>query len=236
VFRAIQFPFRLTSYLELVAAVGAIVALKGLTRPRLRGLVVGALVLAVGVQLGGAIWSSWKAESAGTFGQGSFKRDLRAGVEPRSFTDLTEHQFRVFETIEQVAPNTPLAKLRQPHPVTDDTGIVSGTGRVGDIQIVPVVWSQFTRITGDAKIAGNGPVGLFLVSVTHTDARGRWSARVEATHPWQLVVGRIISVGSAAACAALAFAALRRRRRRRGSEETIIEAVEPPAREPAPAG
>jgi hypothetical protein len=224
--RAVQFPFRLTSYLELIVALGAIIALTSLGRPRLRGLVVGALVLAIGVQLAGAFWSSWTSEATGTYDEGVHQRDLRASVEPHSFTELTEYQFRVLENKDSVPDDRPVVTVDQPHPVTDDTAVISGRGKVGDVQIVPVAWSPFSRITGDAEIVGIGPLGYVLASLTHTDAQGRWSARVEARSPWQLVVGRIISLISLVIVVGLVFTA--RRRRRRGPR-----APEPAATDPA---
>jgi hypothetical protein len=83
-----------------------------------------------------------------------------------------------------------------------------------DRMLVPIVWSPFVLVTGGAEIDGRDERGLSVLAVTDTDATGAWTAAVGAAHPWQLTLGRLISLLSALTILTLGVIGWRRRRRR----------------------
>jgi hypothetical protein len=78
-------------------------------------------------------------------------------------------------------------------------------------------------MSGDARMTGHDRRGLAIVTVTHTDAGGRWSATArsrcglcldafDSDAPWQRSAGPLLSLLSALALGAAALTRLRRRR------------------------
>jgi hypothetical protein len=126
---------------------------------------------------------------------------------------VVQLQFRVVNQPTSDPPNQPPAQLHHINLITSDTGSFDGLGSVGDRMLVPVVWSRLVQVTGDARIDGRDERGTSMIAVTNTDAQGHWKATVEAAHPWQLTVGRLISLLSAIAIAAAGLIGRRRRRR-----------------------
>jgi hypothetical protein len=236
-FKTIQFPYRLVTYFSIVVCLGMVFGLGTSRHGRAGRLMIGALVLAIGIQLAAAEWTVWSSEPAGIFGKGTKVDNVRASQPPASFGGLSESQFRTRKHGDHVT--LPLARLKLDHRTVADSGNLSGTAQVGDLQLTKLIWSRMVRVTGDARIVGHDDGGQAYVSVTHTDARGHWTGRIENAHPWPLAAGRIISLLSGALIAALGLGA-RRRRRRRGVRATVVAsasaAVAGPPREPAPAG
>jgi hypothetical protein len=216
--KTVQYPVRLLPLLAMVAALATAIGLLTLRGPSRRWL-VGALVAVLGVQVGAGVWVVVHSKSASVLPTAPIHpRDIRTGAEPKSFSGrglIAALQFRVANRETSPGPNARPPAVRQADRVTSDTATLTGTGRVGDRSVAKVQWSPFVRVTGDARITGRDGYGLAQVTVTRTDPDGRWSATAEATRPWQLVVGRIISLLSALGIAAWAIAGLRRRRRDR---------------------
>jgi hypothetical protein len=228
--RTIQFPFRLLPYLAILGALATVVGLI-LLRGTARRWMTGVLVLLVAVQAAGGVYVVTKSEGGGAIPIiPATPSDLPVEGEPTSFADQTQlvHvQFRILRRPYGGTPTKDPATIDLGDIVTGDIGRLKGTGRPGDRLMVPVVWSQVVRVTGDARIAGRDENGMAMVEVTKTGAGGNWTAKAEAAHPWQVVVGRVISVLSALILLALAVAEVLRWRRR-------PRAASPPAtQEPA---
>jgi hypothetical protein len=232
-FKTIQYPYRLVPYLAIVIGLAMVIGIATVGSGRAGRLMVGALVLVVGLQVASAYWTSWASEPMGIDGAGAKVGDLRASKRPASFTGLSEAQFRVFKGGDKVT--LPYARMKVANPVTADDGQLSGKSAVGDLQLTELIWSKLVRVSGDARISGHDDAGQTLVTVTRTDAGGRWSARIERAHPWPLVAGRIISLFSGAILATLGAAVLLGRRRRSVAAPAPAPTATP-AREPAPAG
>ena len=220
--KTVQFPYRLIPYLAVLVVLGVILGLAHL-RGRARPWLTGLLVAIVALQAAAGVWVVVNSEASASLPVPTFEHgDYSADVEPASFSSQTlllQYQFRVAEHPTGGRTNRPPALLDMGNLVTADAGTIRGVGRVGDRMMVPVVWSRFVRVTGDARIVGRDWGGATMIGVTRTEAGGHWHATVSAAHPWQLVVGRIISVLSALILAALAVLALIRWRRERRDAE-----------------
>lgn len=226
--RTIQFPFRLLPYLAMLTALATVVGLLTLRGPARRWM-TGLLVLLVAVQIGGGVHVVTKSEGGGAIPVlPATPGDLPVESEPTSFGDqsqFVQHQFRVGLRPYGGTPNGQPANIDLGDLITGDAGTIEGKGRTGDRVMVAVVWSPLVGVTGDARIAGRDANGMTMLAVTRTDPDGSWKATAEAAHPWQVVVGRVISVLSAVILLALAGLALVRwRRGRRGPEEPVAEA------------
>jgi hypothetical protein len=214
VVKTVQFPFRLVPYLAMAVALGAIVGLTALRGPTRRWL-VGALVALVAVQAAAGIGIVVNSEAGGP-AEVNVPPPRRGDVPidrlPPTFGGAADLQFRV------VGQPTGRPASRAPGTfefddlLTSDFGTSDGTGRASDRLIIPVVWSPFVRVTGDARISGRDPAGMAIVTLTRTEANGRWRLTVGPAHPWQLVAGRVISLLSVLAIVILGLVAFRRRR------------------------
>jgi hypothetical protein len=214
--QAVQFSYRLIPYLTIVVALTAIIGLTTLGG-RIGQWMVGVLVAIVAVQVGAGALIVVHSEAGASRAVGLVRHDqLTVNSEPASFSakDLVvQIQFRVINDRMGDAPNQPPAELHNISLITSDTATFEGVGSVGDRMLAPVVWSHFVQVTGDAKIDGRDELGHSVLAVTGTDAQGRWKATIEAAHPWQLTVGRLISLLSALTIVVLAVVGRRRRRR-----------------------
>jgi hypothetical protein len=177
---------------------------------------VGALVAIVALQVGAGLRMVIGSEASVALPTAVVRHgDLSAESEPASFSLEPLPVYRQFRVIDQptdVPPNQPPAKLYDIDLITSDTGRFRGAGAVGDRMLVPVVWSRLVQVTGDAHINGRDPRGLSTIEVTHTESDGRWGATVGPAHPWQLTLGRLISVLSAVVILATGLIGWRRRR------------------------
>jgi hypothetical protein len=224
--RAVQLPYRLLPYVAMAVALAVVLGLAALRGPARRWM-TGALIVVVAVQAIGGVSLVIVSKAASPLSGAVVKHEqVRAGQEPPSFynsASLVQYQFRVAYKPSGTAPNRkPTSVAPEGSFITADSGRLKDTGRAGDALLVPVVWSPFVRVTGDARIAGRSNEGLSVLEVTRTNADGRWSAKVEAAHPWQLVAGRAISALSAVILAALAaMAASRWARRRRDRRRAV---------------
>jgi hypothetical protein len=232
--KTVQFPFRLIPYLAMLTALATVLGLTTL-RGRARQWMTGLLVAVVAVQAGAGVWLVIDSQPSGSIPVlPAHPEDLPVGSEPTSFAAkdiLVQLQFRVAQRPYGGRPNHPPVTVDLGNLLTGDIGKFKGVGRVGERMMVPVVWSPLVHVTGDARIAGRDWGGASMIAVTHTDAGGAWRATVEAAHPWPVVAGRIVSLLSALAIAALALAEMRRGRRRRRPAPPVAEA--PVERRPA---
>jgi hypothetical protein len=225
--QSVQFTYRLIPYLAIVVALAATVGLATLGGRPGRWM-VGALIAIVVLQAGAGVRIVVGSEASvalptAVVGHG----DLSAKGEPASFSlkELpVQRQFRVIDQPTDAPPNQPPATLYNINLITSDTGRLRSTGGVGDRMLVPVVWSRLVQVTGDARISGRDSRGLSMIEVTRTEANGSWRATVGPAHPWQLTVGRLISLLSAIAILAAGLIGWWRRRRHHAS-------LQPPPRE-----
>jgi hypothetical protein len=218
VLQAVQFSYRLVPYLAIVVALVAIVGLTTLDASAWTGRsMIGILVTIVAVQTGAGIWIVVKSEAGvGRAVRPARHSDLTAESEPASFSSpglSIPLQFHVVKKTLGKIPNRNPPTLRIADLTTSASATLTGAERRGDRMMVGVVWSPFVQITGDARIDGREVLGRSVIAVTNTDAQGRWHATVEAAHPWQLTVGRLISLCSAIIIVLLGVRGGRRRRR-----------------------
>ncbi|HMJ35003.1 MAG TPA: hypothetical protein VK501_13910 [Baekduia sp.] len=249
--KAIQVPVRLVPYLAMVVALGVAVALATIARGRARRALIGGLVAIVAMQLAMAAYIVTATEPAATLPVPVERRaDVRADGEPASFSTpglMAPGQFRVVRRPTGPQPRTAPVVASADDPLTSSTVTLRGDAKVGEHLATGVVWSPLVRIDGDARIAGRRPNGAVIVTVTHTDASGRWSATarsrcttclsaVTGDAPWQLLAGRMLTLLSALALATWAATGLRRRRRtrRRATAGPIVASAEAPDHQQVP--
>jgi hypothetical protein len=230
VVQTVQFPYRLIPYLAIVVALAAIAGLATLGARTGRWMTA-ALVAVVAVQTGAGVWIVVKSQpSAAVAVQLARHGDLPVATEPASFSIqglVVQLQFRVVNQQTGKPPTKKAADVDIADPLTSDTGTIKGTGRVGDRMLVPIVWSRLVQVTGDARITGREVLGSSMITVTHTDAGGRWHANVRPAHPWQIVVGRLISALSALILLVAGLIGWRRHRRRRRPSQSLPTAGVP---------
>jgi hypothetical protein len=214
--QTVQFTHRLIPYLAIVVALAAAVGLATLAGRPGRWM-VGALVAIVVVQVGAGVRVVVGSEASVALPTAVVRHgDLTANSEPASFSLKgvpVVRQFRVVDQPAGVPPNQPPTQLYNINLLTSATARLRDTGRVGDRMLAPVVWSPLVQVTGEARIGGRDARGITMIEVTNTDAAGRWRATVGPGHPWQLTVGRLISLLSAIAILAAGLIGWRRRRR-----------------------
>jgi hypothetical protein len=215
--QTVQFSYRLIPYLAIVVALVAIIGLTALgARTGPGRWMAGALVAIVALQAGAGVWIVTHSKAGASQAAGlAHHDDLTVNTEPVSFGAkglVVQYQFHVINERLGDAPTQPPGQLSNINLITSDTARVQGVGGVGDRMLVPVVWSRLVQVTGDAKIDGRDERGRSMLAVTATDPQGRWEATVEAAHPWQLTLGRLISLLSALAIVVLAVLGWRRRR------------------------
>jgi hypothetical protein len=216
IIKTIQMPFRLVTYFAIVVCLAMVIGLASLGRSWGGRAMLGALVVVVAIQATGAVWTAWSSKATSVYRIPPQLEHIRASKRPAGFSGASATQFLVAEGGDPVT--LPTARTTWHHRPTADDAVLSGTrAAVGDLQLTTMAWSHLVRVVGDAQLAGHNDRGRALVKVTHTDAAGHWTARVERTHPWPLVAGRIISLLSA--LLALALLGIRTRRRRRPTAE-----------------
>jgi hypothetical protein len=131
-----------------------------------------------------------------------------------SATLLTPVQFRVVNQPTVVGPIAKNISISIDDPLASDRGTFGGDQPAGARVTLPVVWSPYIRITGDASLAGRDREGMVVARVDAARPDGRWAGATVPATPWPLAVGRAISALSLAVVLALAAVALVRRLRR----------------------
>jgi hypothetical protein len=227
VVKTAQFPFRVLPYLTMVVTLAAAVGLAATRRERAGRRLTAGLVLVVGAQLAVAAWVALGSKASATFDTPMARAsDITARGEPASFSIpglMTQFQFHVTSHAVRPDVRTQPVPVRVGDRLTSDAAVLRETGRVGDRRRTGVVWSPLIRMSGDARITGHDRRGLAIVTVTHTDAGGRWSATArsrcglcldafDGDAPWQRSAGPLLSLLSALALGAAALTRLRRRR------------------------
>jgi hypothetical protein len=166
---------------------------------------------------------------------------VKAHEEPSPFSgpgEIVAAQFRVVDKPQGDQAVVAGVAAELDSQLTSDAGTLQGKANVGDQLATDVVASPLVRVSGDARVSGRTAKGLTLIEVTRTGADGAFHATVQgqcalclstAGSGWQLRVGRLITLLSAAlllvVCVTGVREARQERRRRRG-----VASQEPPAR------
>jgi hypothetical protein len=200
--QAIQFPFRLVTYLALITVLGviALLAIPAVQRSRLAIL---ALLLICGWQVGLAVDLALTAPAQGGEPQPHpTPSNVSAGSIPTFFAFTAA--FRLVVDHPLSAPG-PLAEVE---PVGDDTPreiVLSGSQPQGSLVGTNVVASPLIDVTGEATIAGTSPEGFEVLRVSGGRATIRWHARVAPAcnsclraltgkAPFALLLGKLASL------------------------------------------
>ena len=230
--RAIQMPVRVVPYVGVVIAVACVTAIAAMRPGRARRALLGVLVVVVGAQFAMGMFVAFHTESSSTPGLLAPKHEaITAGTEPPSFSTqglVVQIQFLI--------GGRPTATATDPNPVgvqfrdgvTSVAGTLSGRAKVGDRLTTLVDWSPYVTVGGDATLIGRNGEGMSIVRVNHVDRRGTWNATAQpicsglclgGDAPWQLGVGRLITLLCTLLVASFAllwsWQALRARRARR---------------------
>jgi hypothetical protein len=220
--RAIQFPFRLLTYVSLIIALGSVLAMRALGIGRGGRLAITALGVAVIVQIGFAAYVALDSQATTAFlgVKPPREADARAAAVPAAFSLpnlLTPLQFRVIDRPTSTDAVSADASIAIDDPLTSDRATLGGAQPVGSEVVVPVAWSPYVRVTGGASLVGRDAQGAMVVRIDATGPDGHWAAVVSPATPWPLALGRWLSLFSVAALLAAGVAALARRRRRRSA-------------------
>jgi hypothetical protein len=227
--QAIQFPFRLVSFLGLLTALG-IIAL--LATPKIQGnrLAVGVLLLITAWQAGLAIDLAVTSKARGE-GPRPTPANISASVIPPAFRqkDFAAKQFRLVVK----APLFPTGGLASVEQIGDDTPsdvVLFGSQPSGSLVETSVVLSPLIRVTGQATLAGVSSEGFEVLRVNGGGADSQWHARVAPAcnsclsalagrAPIALLIGRLASLIGVLALFGWIIAGTRARRggRHRGS-------------------
>jgi hypothetical protein len=228
--QTIQMPMRLLPFLAMVTALVVAVLLIGLRQRRAWRPLVGALVLAVAAQALIAIHVVTSGEPSVALGAPVVLHgDIKVQEEPWPFSgaggQLPPKQFRVLgkpEGAQRVVGNI---SAQLDSPLTSAAATLQGTAKVGDRLLTDVVASPLVHIEGGAKAVGRNRDGVLLIEVTRTNAKRVFTATVRgqcalclsgaADAPWQLRLGRLITLLSIALLATGCVVRVRRARERR---------------------
>jgi hypothetical protein len=205
--QTVQMPMRMLPYVAMITAVAVTVLLMGLGQRRARRPLVSALVIVVAVQALTAIYVVASGHPGVALTATVMHRDdIRVDEEPSPFSgpqEVVPYQFRVLgqpkgdQTVAARFPST------LDSPLTSDAATIRGAANVGDQIATDIVDSPLVRISGDARVAGRDANGLVLLKVTRTDANRGFTAVVRGQcalclssegGPWQLRVGRLITL------------------------------------------
>lgn len=174
--RAIQFSFRLVTFLALLTSLGLIALLASPPVQRNRAAIL-ALLLICGWQVGLAVDLAVTSKARGV-GPHPTPNNVSAGSIPPAFAPglFQAEQFRlVFEH-----PLTPPRTSAQVGSIGDDTPreiMLSGSQPQGSLVGTNVVASPLIQVTGQAEIAGASPEGYEVLRVK-PGATAPWHARV----------------------------------------------------------
>ena len=217
--RAIQFPFRLVTYLSLLIVLGIIVLLANPVLRRNRAIIV-MLVLA----------TAWQVGVAGllavmTRAQGAHPAPTPASVRPGSTPPGFRYQAQKVGF--RLVTHHPLeAPTQQAHvaPIGDDTPPhirLSGSEPVGSLVATRVVASPLISFTGDVSVAGATADGFEVVRVKRSPWRatvgpvcGACLSALTGRAPLALLAGRLLSLIGALALLGLLLASISGTRRR----------------------
>jgi hypothetical protein len=219
--QAIQFPFRLVTYLALFTVLGVIALL---ATPALRSsrLATVALLVICAWQVSLAVVLATTAKARGGEPHPApTPTSVTAASVPTAFAQglLQAKQFRL------IGGDLPAVPTRaQVQPIGDDTPpevTLSGDGSPGSLVATSVVDTPLIHVSGQARVAGSTSEGFVVLRVTGTD-RGEWRARIAPAcssclraitgqAPAALLIGKLASLLGVLALVGLAVAGARTR-------------------------
>jgi hypothetical protein len=216
--RAIQFTFRLVTYLALLTVV-AVAILLSLRVIRSNRTAVALLVAATAWQLGVAVYLAVGAKAEPP-GANTPARAIRPTTTPAAYPFFQQQSFRMFVEHPVMTPSA-VASVR---PVGDDTPSqveLYGSQPAGSFVATGIVGSPLIRITGDARITGVSSDDLAVLYIK----RSPWRATVSpvckicvgafsGNAPMPLLAGRLLTGLGVIGLGALVVVALVDRRRR----------------------
>lgn len=219
---AIQFPFRLVTYLALltVLAVAMLLASPAIHRSR---TAVGLLLLATAWQVGLATDLAISAKQRGA-GVPPTAASVRANVLPLAWAPFQQVEFRLVISHPIPAPS----QQASVDPIGDDSPpqiSMWGSQPVGSLVATALVSSPLIRVAGDASVAGATVAGLDVLRVN----RSPWHVTVSSVcdtcvrallgqEPLALFLGRLLSVLGCLAILSLFGAEVMRRRKRQSHD------------------
>jgi hypothetical protein len=227
--QTVQMPMRLLPFLAIITAVAVAVLVAGLGRRQERGTLIAWLVAAVAAQALIAIYVVASGQPGVTLTAVPVRHgEVDVHGEPSPFSgpgEIVPVQFRVLHKRQGDQRTVASVATELDSRLTSDAGTLRARAKVGDRIATDIVASPLVRIAGDVRVAGRTDKGLTLLEVTRTDARGVFTATVQAQcalclstagSGWQLRVGRLMTLLSFAllltACAVGVGRAARRRR------------------------
>jgi hypothetical protein len=204
---AIQFTYRLVTYLALltVFAIAVLLAVPAVRRSR---AAIVCLLAATAWQIGVAGYLALSARALGTK-PAPTPSSVLATVLPAAYNPWQQTSYRLVSRDSIKSPGS-LAGFT---PVGDDTPPVfhlGGLQPAGSLVATQVVASPLIQVSGDASIVGVTPDGFEVLRVE----RSPWTATVTESAPAPVLVGRIVSLIGAIVLAVLIAQSARRRRRR----------------------
>jgi hypothetical protein len=232
--QTVQMPMRLLPFLAIITALAVSVLVVGIGQRRQRGPLIAGLVVAVAAQALIAIYVVTSGEPGVTLTATPVRHgEVKVDGEPSPFSgpgEIVPSQFRVLNKPQGDQPVVAEVAAKLDSRLTSDAGTLRGTAKVGDRIATDIVASPLVRIAGDVRVAGRTDKGLTLLEVTRTDANGVFNGTVQAQcalclstagSGWQLRIGRLITLLSAAllltACV-VSVGRVRQERRRRRAE------------------
>ncbi|MFZ1994823.1 MAG: hypothetical protein WAU75_11990 [Solirubrobacteraceae bacterium] len=222
--RAIQFTFRLVTFLSLLIVVALSVLLSVVVVRRSR-LAVALLVLVAVWQVGvaGYLAISAKARPPGTPTTSS---SVRAAATPAAYQSFQQASFRMFVEHPVLAPPA-AAGVR---PVGHDTPAhieLYGSQPAGSFVSTRVVGSPLIRVSGDVSISGVTADDLVVLYIrrspwraTVSPACGSCLGALSGSAPGPLLAGRLLTLVGVLGVGALSVIALRDGRRHRTEVST----------------
>jgi hypothetical protein len=226
--QTVQMPMRLLPFVAMITAVAVTVLLAGLGQLRARRPLMAALVIVVAAQALTAIYVVVSNKPGVALTATVVHRDdIRVEEEPSPFSgpqEVVPYQFRVLgqpKGDQKVVAGVPSTL---DSPLTSDAATIRGVAPVGARIATDVVDSPLVRISGDARVAGRDDNGRILIEVTRTDANRGFTATVRGQcalclstdgGPWQLRVGRLITLLSFALLLTACLVSLGRAAQRR---------------------
>lgn len=206
VLQAIQFPFRLVTYLALITVLG-VIALLATPAVQHSRFVILALLLICGWQIGLAVDLALTSKARpDTLHPTPAPSNITTASIPAAFTPglLQGRQFRLVVG-HPLSPSGPLADVG---PVGHDTPpeiMLSGSQPPGSLVATNIVASPLIHVTGQATIAGASSEGFEVLRVSSGRATAPWRAGVgpacnsclralTGNAPLALLVGKLASV------------------------------------------